>query len=211
MQPSPVSRVVITGMSLISPVGLDVATGWSNVAGGRSGIRRITLFDVSGDEWRVKIAGEAWGFDPLNYMTAKEARRADRGVQFALAAAAEAVAQARLTITPANADDVGVMIGSGSGGIWTYTAQQAIFDAKGPQRMKPLLIPMEVVDSAGVQVGIKYGAHGPNFGLASACSTGADAIGMALETIRRGDAKAMIAGGAEAAVHPLGIAGFDNL
>jgi beta-ketoacyl-acyl-carrier-protein synthase II len=211
MQPSPASRIVITGMGLISPVGLDVATGWRNVAGGCSGIRPITLFDVSGEGWRVKIAGEAWGFDPLNYMTAKEVRRADRGVQFALAAAAEAVAQARLAITPANADDIGVMIGSGSGGIWTYTAQQAIFDAKGPQRMNPLLIPMEVVDSAGVQVGIKYGAHGPNFGLASACSTGADAIGMALETIRRGDANVMITGGAEAAVHPLGIAGFDNL
>lgn len=211
MQPSSAPRIVITGLGLISPVGLDVATGWRNVAGGRSGIRRITLFDVSGDRWQVKIAGEAWGFDPLNYLTAKEARRADRGVQFALAAAAEAMAQARLAITPANADDIGVMIGSGSGGIWTYTAQQAILDAKGPQRMNPLLIPMEVVDSAGVQVGIKYGAHGPNFGLASACSTGADAIGMALETIRRGDAKAMITGGAEAAVHPLGIAGFDNL
>ncbi|MBI3240716.1 MAG: beta-ketoacyl-ACP synthase II [Chloroflexi bacterium] len=221
MQPSPAPRVVITGMGLISPVGLNVPTAWGNVAAGRSGIRPITLFDVSGDDdsprsgaewgWRVKIAGEAWGFDPLNYMSAKEARRADRGAQFALAAATEAAAQARLTITPANADDVGVMIGSGSGGLWTYTAQQEIFNTKGPQRMNPLLIPMEVVDSPGVQVGIRFGAHGPNFGLASACSTGADAIGMALETIRRGDAKVMITGGAEAAVHPLGIAGFDNL
>ncbi len=144
-------------------------------------------------------------------MSAKEARRADRNVQFALAAAAEAVAQARLAVAPPNADDVGVLIGCGSGGIWTYAAQQAVFNRKGPQRMSPLLIPMEVVDSASVQVGIRYGAHGPNFGLASACATGADAIGMALETIRRGDAEVMITGGAEAAVHPLGIAGFDNL
>jgi len=221
MQPSPALRIVITGMGLISPVGLDVPTAWGNVAAGHSGIRRITLFDVSGDDdsprneakrgWRVKIAGEAWGFDPLNYLTLREARRADRGAQFALAAATEAVSQARLTITPANADDIGVMIGSGSGGLWTYTAQQEVFNTKGPQRMNPLLSPMEVVDSPGVQVGIKFGAHGPNFGLASACSTGADAIGMALETIRRGDAQVMITGGAEAAVHPLGIAGFDNL
>jgi beta-ketoacyl-acyl-carrier-protein synthase II len=204
-------RVVITGMGLISPVGLDTPTAWANVAGGRSGIRLITLFDASGDEWRVKIAGEAWGFDPLNYLSAKEARRADRNVQFALAAAAEAVAQAGLTITPALADEIGVLIGCGSGGIWTYDTQNEIRRAKGASRMNPLLVPMEVVDSASVQVGIKYGLHGPNFGIASACSTGADSIGMALEAIKRGDARAMITGGTEAAVHPLGIAGFDNL
>jgi beta-ketoacyl-acyl-carrier-protein synthase II len=198
-------------MGLISPVGLNVPEAWAALVAGRSGIGRITLFDAGADHWRVKIAGEAWGFDPLNFMSAKEARRADRNVQFALAAAAEAVAQAGLTVAPANADNVGVLIGCGSGGIWTYAAQQEVFNSKGPQRMSPLLIPMEVVDSASVQVGIRYGAHGPNFGLASACATGADAIGMALETIRRGDAEVMITGGAEAAVHPLGIAGFDNL
>lgn len=204
-------RVVITGMGIVSPVGLDVPTAWSNVVAGRSGIGGITLFDVSGDEWRVKIAGEAWGFDPLNYISVKEARRADRNVQFALAAASQALAQARLSISTSNADDIGVMIGSGSGGIWTYTSQQEVMNKRGPQKMNPLLIPMEVVDSAGVQVGIKYGAHGPNFGVSSACSTGADAIGMALETIKRGDAEVMISGGAEAAVHPLGVAGFDNM
>lgn len=204
-------RVVVTGMGVISPVGLTASEAWANVAGGRSGIRRITLFDVEGDMWRVKIAGEAWGFDPLNYMSARDARRADRTAQFALAAAAEAMEQSRLAVTPANADDIGVIIGCGSGGIWTYALQHEILLTKGPQRMNPLLIPMEVVDTSGVQVGIKYGVHGPNFGLASACATGADAIGMALETIQRGDAQAMITGGTEAAVHPLGIAGFDNL
>lgn len=198
-------------MGIISPVGLTVSTAWDNVANGRSGIRPITLFDVSSDLWRVKIAGEAHGFDPLNYMTARDARRADRNAQFAMAAASEAISQANLTITPSNADDIGVMIGSGSGGLWTYTAQQAILDTRGPQRMNPLLIPMEVVDSAGVQVGIRFGVHGPNFGVASACATGLDSIGMAIETIRRGDAEVMITGGAEAAVHPLGIGGFDNL
>ena len=204
-------RVVVTGMGVISPVGLSVAEAWRNVVAGRSGIRRITQFDVSDDVWRVKIAGEAWGFDPLNYLSAREARRADRTTQFALSAVAEALAQSRLTITPSIADEMGVIIGCGSGGIWTYASQYETLLTKGPHRMNPLLIPMEVVDSSGVQVSIRYGLHGPNFGVVSACATGADAIGMALETIRRGDAQAMIAGGTEAAVHPLGIAGFDNL
>jgi beta-ketoacyl-acyl-carrier-protein synthase II len=204
-------RVVITGMGIISPVGLNVRDAWRNVAVGNSGIRPITLFDVSDDNWRVKIAGEAWGFDPLNFMSAREARRADRTTQFTLAAAAEALSQAKLTITPYNADDIGVLIGCGSGGIWTYASQYEILLGKGYGRMNPLLIPMEVVDSSGVQVSIKYGLHGPNFGIASACATGADAIGQALETIKRGDAEAMLTGGTEAAVHPLGIGGFDNL
>src|SRR3990172_11723293 len=196
-------RVVVTGMGVISPVGLDVPTAWQNVVAGRSGIGRITLFNA--DNLRVKIAGEAWGFNPTDYMSPKEARRADRNVQFGIAAAKEALAQARLSITDANADEVGVLIGSGAAGIWTYTAKQALLDAHGPQRLSPLLIPMIVVDSASVQVSILAGARGPNFGLASACSTGADSIGEALEIIRRGDAEAMIAGGAEAAVTRLGI------
>jgi beta-ketoacyl-acyl-carrier-protein synthase II len=205
------ARVVVTGMGIISPVGLNVVSAWDSVVAGRSGIRRITLFDASGDEWPVKIAGEAWGFDPLDHMTSREARRADRATQFALVAAEEAMAQAQLRITPAVADDIGVMVGTGSGGIWTFTKQYRILLEKGPGRMSPLTVPLEVVDAAGVQISIRYGVHGPNFGIASACASSADAIGMAVETIRRGDARAMIAGGAEAAVHPLGIAGFDNL
>lgn len=200
-------RVVITGMGIVSPVGLDVASAWASVVAGRSGIRRITRFDASGDEWRVKIAGEAHGFDPLAVMGAKEARRADRNVQLAIAAAQQAVDQS--AIRPD--EDTGVVIGCGSGGIETYAANQRLMDERGPQRMNPLLIPMEVVDSASVQVAIRFGAKGPNVGVASACATGADAIGLALETIRRGDADAMLAGGTEAAVNPLGIAGFDNL
>lgn len=204
-------RVVVTGMGVISPVGLDVGEAWQNVIVGRSGIRPITMFDTSEPIWKVKIAGEAWGFDPLNYMTAREARRADRTTQFALAATTEAIRQANLKITPETADNTGVLVGCGSGGIWTYASQHEVLLSKGPQRMNPLLIPMEVVDSSGVQISIKYGLHGPNFGIASACATGADAIGNAYETILRGDAEVMIAGGTEAAVHPLGIAGFDNL
>jgi beta-ketoacyl-acyl-carrier-protein synthase II len=203
------SRVVITGIGLISPVGLDLDRAWSNIAAGRSGIGRITLFDT--DQFRVKIAGEAWGFDPINFMSIREARRADRSVQFAIAAADQAVQQARLVISADNADHIGVMIGTGSAGIWTYTANQAIMDNKGPHHMNPLMIPMIVADSASVQLGIKHGVHGPNFGIASACATGNDAIGSALETIKRGDAQAMICGGTEAAVTKLGIGGFDNL
>jgi 3-oxoacyl-[acyl-carrier-protein] synthase II len=204
-------RVVVTGMGCIAPVGLNVATAWASVVAGRSGIGPITLFDASGDDWPVKIAGEARGFDPTQHMSVKEARRADRNVQMALAAAAEAVGQARLEQAPAPGDDIGVIIGCGAGGIVTYTAQHAIMEQKGPRRMNPLLIPMITVDAAGVAVATRYGAHGPSVGVSSACATGADAITLAFETVRRGDAEIMITGGTEAAVTPLGIAGFGNL
>jgi len=206
------TRVVVTGMGVISPVGLNVKTAWANVVAGRSGIGHITLFPT--DDFRVKIAGEAWGFNPTDFMSAKEARRADRNVQFAIAATKEALDQAQLTLPITNgvdADEVGVIIGTGAAAIWTYTAQQAVMDAYGPQRLSPLLIPMITVDSASVQVSILTGARGPNFGIASACSTGGDAIGTAFETIRRGDAQVMITGGTEAAVTRLGIAGFDQM
>ena len=205
------ARVVVTGMGMVGPVGLDVPTAWSNVVAGRSGIAPITLFDVSGEDWPVKIAGEAHGFDPERFMSPKEVRRADRHVQMALAATVEAIAQAGFEPSPATADDVGVIIGSGAGGIATYTAQQAIMDRKGPGRMHPLLIPMITVDAASVAVATRYGLHGPCVGVSSACATGANAIGLAFETIRRGDAEIVITGGAEAAVTPLGIAGFGNL
>ena len=200
---------MITGVGAITPNGLDAPTTWRNVRDGRSGIRRITLFDTG--QFHVKIAGEAWGFDPRDFMSSKAGRRADRNAQFALAASAEAVRQAGLKIGPHNAADVGVFIGSGAGGIWTYVKQQRVLDARGPRGLSPMLIPMIVADSASVQVGILWNARGPNVGVASACSTSLDAIGLALETIRRGDARAMIAGGAEAAVNELGIGGFDRL
>ncbi len=198
-------------MGVISPVGLNVPAAWQNLVAGRSGLGAITLFPTG--DFRVKIAGEAWGFKPTDFMSAKEARRADRNVQFALAAVKEALAQARLDcpLKDLDPDTVGVLIGSGAAAIWTYTTQQALLDQFGPQRLSPLLIPMITVDSASVQVSILTGAHGPNFGIASACSTGADAIGEAAEIIRRGDAAVMIAGGTEAAVTKLGIGGFDQM
>jgi beta-ketoacyl-acyl-carrier-protein synthase II len=204
-------RVVVTGLGLISPIGLDVPSAWQNLIAGRSGIRPITLFPT--DDFRVKVAGEAWGFDPVAYMPAKEARRADRNVQFALAAAMEAMRQAGITwpLTGDAVNHTGTIIGSGVGGIWTYVAQQAILDQRGPRHLSPLLIPMIVTDAASVRVSILAGACGPNFGVVSACSTGADAIGTAYETIKRADAERMIAGGAEAAVTKLGIGGFDQM
>jgi beta-ketoacyl-acyl-carrier-protein synthase II len=211
-------RVVITGVGLVTPLGLSATSSWDALLAGASGIRRITLFETG--EYRVHIAGEAWGFQAAEHMNIKDARRADRNVQFAFVAAREAMAQAGLALTGAdaapgahraNSEDVGVIVGSGSGGIWTYTAQQALLDAHGPSRLHPMLIPMITVDSAAVQLSLLVGAHGPNYAVASACATGADAIGLALETIRRGDALAMLAGGTEAAVTPLGIGGFDKM
>jgi 3-oxoacyl-[acyl-carrier-protein] synthase II len=202
-------RVVVTGMGVISPVGLDVPTMWQNLVAGRSGIGPITHFDASG--FAVKIAGEVRGFDPADYMSSKEVRRTDRFVQFAIAAAQQAVAQARLIVDQAIADQVGVIVGVGMGGIKTYSRELRILTEKGPRRVSPFLIPMITVDMAAVQIAILTGATGLNFGLSSACSTGSDAIGQAYEAIRRGDAQAMIAGGTEAAVTPIGVAAFDQM
>ncbi len=205
----PEQRIVITGMGAVTPNGLDMSSTWAGVRDGKSQIGPITLFDVS--DYRVKIAGEAHGFDPLNYMSRKEARRSDRFVQFTRVAADEAVKQARLD-TSQDPDEIGVYIGCGApGGIETYQAQQAVLDRRGPRGVSPLLIPMIVADSAAVQVGIRLGARGPNLAMSSACSTSLDAVGLSMETIRRGDAQVMIAGGAEAAVNSLGISGFDQL
>ena len=204
----PEQRVVITGLGAVTPNGADMPTTWGSVREGRSGIRPITLFDTT--DYDVKIAGEVHDWDPLHYMSRKEARRADRFAQFALVAADEAVRQADLDIA-SDGDDIGIFIGAGAGGIATYQRQQAILDEHGPNRISPMLIPMIVPDSAGVQVGIRLGVRGPNFCASSACSTSMDTVGLAAETIRRGDAQAMIAGGAEAAVNTLGISGFGQL
>jgi len=200
---------VITGMGAITPNGLDMASTWRGVVEGRSGIRPITLFDTS--DFAVKIAGEAHGFDPRALLSAKQARRADRYVQMAVAAAVEAVGQSGVSVGAHNAFDVGVYLGCGAGGIWTYIREKEALDARGPRGLSPMLIPMIVTDSGSVQIGMALGARGPTLGMSSACSTSVDAVGLALETLRRGDAKVMIAGGSEAAVNELGIGGFDRL
>jgi 3-oxoacyl-[acyl-carrier-protein] synthase II len=202
-------RVVVTGMGVISPIGLDVPTAWQNLIAGRSGIAPITLFDTA--EFGVTFAGEAHGFDPTNYMTVKEAHRADRFTQFAIAALQEALAQSRLVIDEDNGIDVGVIVGAGVGGIWTYTQELDVLREKGPRRVNPFLVPMITVDVPAVQIALRTGARGPNLAVTSACATGGDAIGQAYETIRRGHARAMLCGGFEAAISPIGIASFDRM
>lgn len=199
-------RVVVTGMGMVSPVGLDAPETWECIVKGTNGIAPITLFDASNQE--TTIAGEVKGFDPGRYMDRKEIRRNDRFVQLAMAAAKEAVESARLAITPENAEEVGVIMGSGIGGITTLEEQIRTLHGKGPRRVSPFLVPMMIVDMASGAVSIALGAKGPNFCTVSACATGADAIGVSYELIRRGDARAMVAGGTEAAITPIGIAGF---
>jgi beta-ketoacyl-acyl-carrier-protein synthase II len=202
-------RVVITGMGAITPNGLDMPSTWAEVSKGQSGIGPITRFDCA--DYGVKIAGEARGFDPLGFLSVKQARRADRYAQLALGAAIEAVGQSGLAIGAHNAFDVGVYVGCGAGGIETYLSEKERLDRRGPRGLTPMLIPKIVTDSGAVQIGAAFGARGPTLGMSSACATSIDAVGLALEVLRRGDAVAMIAGGSEAAVNELGIGGFDRM
>ena len=201
-------RVVITGLGAITPLGLDLPTTWRNLLAGISGEGPITLFDPA--PIPVKIAAEVKQFDPLNYMDRKQARRMDRFQQFAVAASWEALAQARLTIDDDIADQVGVVIGSGAGGIGSHFTGAKVLLERGPRRINPFTIPMVLTDMAAGQLAIILGARGPNCAVVSACASGNDAIGTAYETIRRGDAEVMLAGGAEAAITLIGVAAFDR-
>lgn len=200
-------RVVITGMGVVSPLGLTTSELWRGLIAGRSGIAPITLFDCS--DFDTKIAGEVKCFDPAAYMDRKAARRMDRFVHFAVAASLQAAENARLKIDSSNAYDIGAIIGSGIGGLATIEEQHRILMEKGPSRVSPFLAPMIVADMGPGQVSITLGLKGPNFCTVSSCSSGSDAIGTATETIRRGDARAMLAGGTEAAVTPIAVAGFN--
>jgi len=202
-------RVVVTGMGMIGACGLDVATTWDNLLKGKSGLTKISLFDAGQHD--VKIAGEARGFDPLQFMSAKDARRTDRFVQFALAALEEALTQSGLNVANHDPYQIGALLGSGMGGIATYTDELRVLDQKGPRRVNPFLIPSITVDVPSVHVAIRTGAQGPNVGVASACATGTDSIGRAFDAIRMGYAQAMFTGSFEAAVTPIGIAAFDRM
>jgi len=201
------NRVVITGMGAVSPLGLTVSETWEGLISGKSGVDYITLFDAAA--LNTKFAAEVKGFDPANYVDRKEARRMDRFTQFALVATLQALEQARLKIDQENEDDIGVLFGSGIGGLMTMFDQIKILLEKGPDRVSPFTAPMMISDAAPGQVSIIVGAKGPNFTATSACSSGSDAIGEAYEIIKRGDAKAMIAGGAEAVINPFAIAAFN--
>jgi beta-ketoacyl-acyl-carrier-protein synthase II len=201
-------RVVITGMGTITPLGLDVETSWKNVVAGVSGVGPITLFDSS--PLQVHIAAEVKGFDPANYMDVKDARRRDRFTQFAIAASREAMSQSGLKIDADLADDVGVYIGSGVGGLGTYFEAVQVVLNEGPRRINPFSIPMIIDDGASSAIAIEYQARGLNFAPVTACASGADAIGMAFRSIQRSEAKAIIAGGAEASIVLIGMAAFDR-
>jgi 3-oxoacyl-[acyl-carrier-protein] synthase II len=200
-------RVVVTGLGCVSPVGNNVAETWSALIAGKSGAAPITHFDAS--RHKTKFAAEVKGFDGPALFGAREARKMDRFAQFATAATLEALAQAKFTIDESNRDRVGVLIGSGIGGIITLLEEVETLRERGPDRVSPFLIPMMISDSAAGMIAIRVGARGPNMSLATACATGTNAAGEAAEMIRRGAADVMIAGAAEASIVSVAIAGMN--
>lgn len=203
------NRVFITGIGIISPLGLDVSTTWSELTQGHSGIDQITAFDTEGFDTR--FAAQVKGFDPENYLDRKLARRMDRFAQFAAVAAQEACRNAG--IKPAEEDPyrTGVIIGSGIGGIITLSQQYEVMRERGPRRITPFLIPMMLGDMASAQVSMVTGSMGANYCVVSSCSSGADALGQGWEMIRRGQADVVLAGGSEAPISPIAVAGFNSL
>jgi 3-oxoacyl-[acyl-carrier-protein] synthase II len=202
----PSGRVVITGLGSVSPLGLDVASTWAAAVAGKSGAGPITLFDAS--DFDTRIACEVTDWDPTVYLDRKEVRRTDRVVQFAIGAAIQALRDGGLEITPDNAQDIGVIIATGVGGINTLSEQFKVLMERGPSRISPFLIPMFISNMTAGQVSIVTGARGPNFTITSACASSGHSIGEAAEIIRRGDATMMLAGGSEAAIVPIGVSGF---
>jgi 3-oxoacyl-[acyl-carrier-protein] synthase II len=202
-------RVVVTGLGLVTPVGLTTDETWNNLLAGKSGAAPITKFDPS--RLQVRFACEVKGFDPLQYMDRKESRRYDLFAQLALACAGQAITQAGLDGRFPDPDRTGVVIGAGIGGMATFEEQCRIYLEQGPDRVSPFFVPMFIPDIASGLVSIRYGLKGPNFCTVSACASSAHAIGESYELIRMGKAAAMVTGGAEAAITGLAIAGFQNM
>ena len=200
-------RVGVTGLGCVSPVGNSVEETWQALLAGKSGAAAITQFDAS--HHKTKFAAEVKGFDGPALFGAREARRMDRFTQFAMAAALEALEQAGFSIDESNRDRVGVLIGSGIGGIITLLEQAEVMRERGPDRISPFLIPMMIADSAAGMVAIRLGARGPNMALATACATGSNAIGEAAEMIRRGTVDVMIAGASEASIVAVAMGGMN--
>src|SRR5690606_7016771 len=196
----------VTGVGLVSSLGIGTQANWDALRAGRTGITRITRFDASA--FSTQIAGEVKGFDPLQYVEKKEVKKVDTFIQYAIAASQFAVDDAALTITPDNAADVGVFIASGIGGFGTIEREHEEYLRGGPRKISPFFIPSAIINLASGQVSIRFGAKGPNMAACTACSASAHAIGDSYEIIKRGDARVMIAGGAEAAVTPMSIGGF---
>lgn len=202
-------RVVVTGLGLITPLGVGVDRSWDGLVKGASGIREITHFDTSA--FNTRIAGEVDGFNPEDYIEAKEIKKMDRFIHFGVAAATMAVNDSGLKIDESNADRIGVVVGAGMGGLPAIEHYHTVLLEKGPRRITPFFIPMVIINLAAGQISIKLGAKGPNSSPATACATGSHSIGDAFKVIQRGDADAMIAGGTESTISPMGIGGFNAM
>ncbi|MFS8793998.1 beta-ketoacyl-ACP synthase II, partial [Synechococcus sp. R55.8] len=205
----PTRRVVITGLGAVTPIGNSPAEFWQSLLAGRSGIGPITHFDASRHDCR--IAGEVKGFDPLDYLDRKDVKRTDRFVHLAMAATRQALEDADFRITALNAEQVGVILGTGIGGIRVLEEQQTIYLQKGPDRCSPFMVPMMIANMAAGHLAIHFGAKGPNSCTVTACASGSNAIGDAFRLIQRGEVQAAITGGTEAAVTPLSMAGFSAM
>ena len=201
------NKVVVTGLGLITPLGLDRNTSWKGVTTGKSGIDKIMSFDT--ENFQTKIAAEIPDFNPEEILGKKFSKRLDRFAQFACVAAKEAIKDSGIFLESVDLNRFGVLIGSGIGGIKTLSEQSEVLMKKGPSRISPFLVPMMLSDMASGQVSMMLGTKGPNFSTVSACSSAADSIGQAMLMIRRGDADIVMAGGTEAAICPIGIAGFN--
>jgi 3-oxoacyl-[acyl-carrier-protein] synthase II len=199
-------RVVITGLGLVSPVGNDLATAWDNIVNGRSGISRITRFDSSGIT--THIAGEVKGFDITEHIPAKEARQMDTFIHYGVVAGVQAWRDCGLEVTEANAERIGVIVGSGIGGLSRIEETQIEVLVKGPRRISPFFVPGSLINLISGQLSIAYGMKGPSYAVVSACTTGLHCIGDAARLIEYGDADVMLAGGAESTISPLGVGGF---
>jgi 3-oxoacyl-[acyl-carrier-protein] synthase II len=202
-------RVVVTGVGLLSSVGLGTEASWQALLAGTSGIGPITHFDASA--FSARIAGEVKGFDPLQYFDKKDVKKMDVFIQFAVAAAEFAVKDANLEVTPDIADQTGVFIASGIGGFSTIEREHLELINGGPRRISPFFIPASIINLAAGQVSIRFGARGPNLATCTACTASAHSIGESFEIIRRGDADIMIAGGSEASITPMGVGGFASM
>ncbi|HEU5393925.1 MAG TPA: beta-ketoacyl synthase N-terminal-like domain-containing protein, partial [Candidatus Methylomirabilis sp.] len=202
-------RVVVTGFGVVSPIGVGVEPFWDALKAGKSGAGRITRFDPTGFD--CQIAAEVKGFDPLDWVEKKEARKMDTFIHFAVAAAAMAVEGAQFKVTDENRNQVGVLIGTGMGGLPMLVEEQKRMLERGPSRVSPFFIPAIITNLASGWISMVYGARGPNSCVSTACATGNHAIGDSFRIIQRGEADAMIAGGTEAVVLPLTIAGFASM
>jgi len=204
-------RVVVTGLGALTPIGLTVDEFWRSITEGKSGVGAITYFDTT--EFDTKFAAQLKGFDPLNYMDRKLSQRIDPFTQYAMVASDMAVADSGLNLETVNKERIGVVYGSGIGGMWTYHKQQTILYDRGgnPDRISPFFIPMLIADIAAGRISMKFGFKGPNFATTSACATSANAIIDSMMLIQRGDADVMITGGSEAVICPMGIGGFNAM